>query len=547
MPKTNTPFLNQLYFGDCLDVVRELHEHHPEGFIDLIYIDPPFNSKRNYNVLFESIDLKDATAQKQAFADTWSNVSYIDTIHELAAIDRDLHKFLTTLSEIRGSDSTVAYLTTMAIRIHYMHKLLKSTGSFYLHCDSTMSHYLKIICDLIFGEKNYRNEIIWQRSHAHSDSGQGAKHFGRVTDTILFYAKSDKQIWNASYTEYTAEALERDFKFVEEGTNRRYRYTPLDGPGGAAKGNPYYEFLGVTNYWRYSKERMQELYDQGKIVKSKKGGSLSQIKYLDESKGKSIDNLWIDIHRIAPNANESLGYPTQKPVALLERIIKVSTSEGDLVADFFCGCGTTIAAAQKLNRKWIGADISHLAIRLISKRLMDAYGIGIRKEFEIKGFPRDIGSAKELSLTKGGRFEFQDWVVEVLLNGVLNTKKSADGGWDGYLIFNMPDKKEFAIIEVKSGNVNVKNVREFIHVIENEKAAIGIFVCFEEQVTQPMLKEAKQAGYFREDLFNPIYPKLQIITIEDLLKHTAPKLPNLQTTFKTAQRSEEKMGKGLFD
>jgi site-specific DNA-methyltransferase (adenine-specific) len=538
---------NLLYFGDCLDVLKELHQQHPQGFIDLIYIDPPFNSKRNYNVLFESIDLKDATAQKQAFADTWSNVGYIDTIKEIAELDKDLHEFLTTLNKIRVSDSAVAYLSTMAIRIIYMHKVLKETGSFYLHCDNTMSHYLKIICDLVFGEKNYRNEIIWRRTTAGKPI---FKNLPRNADYIMWYSKSEKYIFHP-----VKDALNEDdiigYNLDDDDGKGPYNTQPIINPDD--RPNLKYIYVDVNGKkwnppskgWRFNEERMRQLEKDGRLYFTEK--SIREKYYLNErlEKGKQMSNIWIDI-AITPKS-ESLGYPTQKPEALLERIIKASSNEGDLVADFFCGCGTTIAAAQKLNRRWIGSDISHLAIRLIAKRLVDTYGVGIRHEFDIKGFPKDIGSAKELATGKGGRMDFQDWVVEVLLNGVLNSKKSADGGWDGYLTFDMPEKKEFAIIEVKSGNVNVKNVREFNNVIERQKAGIGIFVCFEEQVTQPMLKEAKMAGYYREDIFNPIYPRLQILTIEDLLQFKQPKLPNVKTTFKTAQRNEGKASKGLFD
>lgn len=503
--------MNHLYFGDCLQILKTLHHKNPQGFIDLIYIDPPFNSKRNYNVLFESIDLKDANAQKQAFSDTWSNVSYIDTINELAELDRDLHTFLKTLSNIRTSDSAVAYLSTMAIRMLYMHKVLKDTGSFYLHCDPTMSHYLKIICDLIFGEKNYRNEIVWhygQRTDTHKS------HFSRKHDIILLYAKS-----------------------------KGFEMNPISKPWNKV------EFLQHRHDVKIDDAGREFIWTDG----GKKGERYKR--FVDDvlADGKPFDDVW-DIPILNSAAKERLGYPTQKPQGLLERIIKASSNEGDLVADFFCGCGTTVAAAQALNRQWLGVDISHLAVSLIAKRLVDTYGQNIKHNYSIEGFPQDIGSAKELARnTDNGRFNFQDWVIEVLLNGVVNPKKVADGGYDGYLTFNITDKqKEFVLIEIKSGNVNVKNIREFIQVIEKQKAAIGLFVCFEEQITQPMLKEAKLAGnyHYSGTGYESDYDKVQVITIEQLMQGQLPKIPeSTKTTFKTAQKSTKpgQASLGLFD
>jgi len=388
--------MNQLYFGDCLDVLKELYRKHPEGFIDLVYIDPPFNSKRNYNILFESIDLKDTKAQREAFADTWSNVSYHDTLEEIHTLDLDLYKFLMALDSIRLSKSAVSYLTTMSIRIWYIHKVLKNTGSFYLHCDPTMSHYLKLVCDLVFGINNFRNEITWKRTTTHNDAKQGAKFFGRVNDTIFFYSKSDDYRFNTIYEPYSKDYIESTYNKTSE-DGRRFKTTDLSAakPGG----NTSYEWKGVKppkgRFWAYSIEKMKQFEKEGKIYYSSSGKPYLK-QYLDEMPGVSKDSLWDDIVGFNSNS-ERLGYPTQKPLALLERIIKASSNEGDLVADFFCGCGTTIAAAQKLNRRWIGVDISHLAIKLILKRLTDPYPEEKRKEIlkdiEINGFPKDIASA----------------------------------------------------------------------------------------------------------------------------------------------------------
>jgi len=492
-------FVNQLYFGDCLEVLKDIYHKDKNGFIDLIYIDPPFNSKRDYNILFESIDLKDAEAQKHAFADTWSNVGYKETLHEIREIDLNLFKFLEALDNIDISKGAVSYLTMMSIRVWYIHKVLKDSGSFYLHCDPTMSHYLKLICDLIFNEKNFRNEVIWAYRKWSIQSNQ----FVRNHDVILFYSKSSNNVFNVQYVE------------LSQGTLKRWK----------------------------GKKQKAEFDENGKRTASNE---------IETSQGSPMPDWW-ELSILNPASNERLGYPTQKPEALLERIINASSNEGDLVADFFCGCGTTISVAQKLNRKWIGVDISHLSIGLIErKRLIEPYIDSARKPvYEVHGFPKDIASAKELSIIKGGRFMFQDWIVEAKLGGVLNSKKTADGGWDGYSVFSLTGKeKEIVLIEVKSGNVNVKNLREFIHVINKENAAIGVFVCFKTQITKPMKLTAKEAGYYREDLWGILYDKIQILSVEDIINNKGIKFPQSQVSvlkIPEAARSSNKTRQSKLD
>ena len=542
--------MNQLYFGDSLAILKQLHSKHPEGFINLVYIDPPFNSKRNYNVLFETVDLHDAKAQKEAFADTWSTVSYKDTIEELKTIDLNLSRFLDALDHVGVSQSGVSYLTTMAIRIYYIHKVLKPTGSFYLHCDDTMSHYLKLVCDLVFGEKNYRNEITWQRTNAHNDAKQGRMAFGRVADTIYLYTKTDKYTFNHQYTPLDEKYMKDFYKF-EDADGRRYQLGDLGAPGGEEKGNPYYEFLGIKRFWRYSQARMKKLYDEGMIVQTKPGTVPRLKRYLDESKGNEVQNLWTDIKPLQSADKEKLGYPTQKPEALLERIVRASSNEGDLVADFFCGCGTTIAAAQKLNRQWIGVDISHLAVGLIRKRLIDTYGEEIVKTFTVDGLPKDIGSARALAVAPQGRMHFQDWVIETLLGGVSNEKKTGDGGYDGYTTLEIDKgKKEVVLIEAKSGNIGVGNLRSFAKTVQQQKASAGVLVCFDDQITKGMRSEAKGEGYFRQDLFDTRFDKIQIVSVEELLAGKLPAFPKTTETgpFKKAEKAKNKTKlKNLFD
>ena len=477
---------NRLFYGDCLDVLKKSIE---DESIDLVYIDPPFNSKRNYNVLFESIDMTDVKAQKEAFTDTWSNVKYMDQLAEIQDLNLDLFKFLSTLDSINLSKGAVSYLTTMALRIHYMHRKLKSTGSFYLHCDPTMSHYLKIVCDLIFGGKNFRNEIAWHYRRWTAVS----KRFQRMHDVIHFYVKHNPT-FNVLYEPY-GRWLEKDYKYVDE-DGRRWRWHSPHG--------------------------------------------IKQKVYLDEpQRGVQMNDVWI-IPFIGSTAKERLGFPTQKPEALLERIIKASSNEGDLVADFFCGCGTAVAVAQRLNRRWIGVDISHLAVRLIYNRVLNAYRRNpskfrnVKSNIEIDGFPRDVASARELATsTRKGRMKFQDWVIEIKLDGV---SKDLRRGYDGYVtIYRDAKKKDVVLIEVKSGAAEVEDIREFVNAVNNENAAMGVFVCFADKVTRQMLIEAQRAGYYDKDVFGTRFPRVQILTVEDLLddksfKHPNPQLFNITFT-----------------
>jgi len=497
---------NQLYFGDNLDVLQQLYASYPQGFIDLIYIDPPFNSKRNYNVLFESVDMKDSTAQKEAFADTWSNVTYVMTLSQLSDLDINLYNFIKNLDNTNISKGAIAYLTTMAVRLWYMHKLLKPTGSFYLHCDPTMSHYLKIVCDLIFGEKNFRNEVIWCYKSRHFSK----RHFGQKHDVILLYSKTDQYTFNwRSILRPLSETTIKKFKHKDE-----IGYYRLNGRG--IKGSPIQSAKDVDPKWEIEHPEL--------VVRD----------YLKE--GVPIEDYWyIDI--INQASKERLGYPTQKPEALLDKIILASSNEGDIVADFFCGCGTAVAVAQRLNRKWLGVDISHLAVKLIAKRLGDTYGDEILKTFEIHGFPKDIDSAKELANNvKGGRLEFEEWIVEVLLHGVINERRN-EMGFDGYRTFSIYDKKYVVMIEVKSGNASPTQLNHFIKTVEDKKGAIGLFICFADQITKNMQVIAKKEGQFTDDFDNTYCDKIQVISVEELMEGKRPMIPLSKVeTFKKAEK-----------
>jgi site-specific DNA-methyltransferase (adenine-specific) len=397
-----------------------------------------------------------------------------------------------------------------------------------------MCHYLKILCDLIFGEKNFKNEIIWQRTNA---KGLAFTRFAQNHDTIFYYGKSKEFTWNPLYLPHDESYLKNFYKYVEEGTGRMYRLADLTNPN-KDRPNLTYEFLGITRVWRWTKERMQKAFEDGLIIQNKTGNVPQLKRYLDEQEGNAIGDNWTDISTNKLSNNERLGYPTQKPEALLERIIQASSDEGDLVADFFCGCGTAIATAEKLHRNWLGVDISHLAIKLMTKRLVDTYGEEISKTFEIHGFPKDIDSAKELANNvKGGRLEFEDWIIEVLLHGITNERRN-EMGFDGYRTFVINEKKYIVMMEVKSGNASPTQLNHFIMTLNDKKGAIGIFICFAEQITRNMQVIAKKEGQFTDDYNNTHCDKIQVISVEDLIEGKRPVIP--QSVFETFKKAEKK-------
>ena len=353
-----------IWTGDNLDILRGMNS----GCVDLIYLDPPFNSNRNYSAPVGS------KAAGAAFKDTWTlsdlDVAWMGLIaDEQPAIANLLHT--ASLTHGKGMQS---YLTMMAIRLMEMRRVLKDTGSIYLHCDPTASHYLKLLMDAIFGAGSFRSEITWKRTSAHSDTRQGRRQHGRIRDLLLFYTRSDEWTWNPTYTDYDPEYIANFYKHVEPETNRKYRLDNLTGPGGAAKGNPQYEVMGVTRYWRYSQEQMELLIDEGRVVQTRPGTVPQYKRYLDEMPGVPLQDLWTDIRPIQSQSRERIGFPTQKPLALLERIIRTSSKEGDMVLDPFCGCATACVAADKLGRGWVGIDISPKAVELVNMRLGQAMG-----------------------------------------------------------------------------------------------------------------------------------------------------------------------------
>ena len=533
--------MNHLYYGDNLKVLRESIA---DESVDLIYLDPPFNSNASYNVLFKGPQGNESAAQIEAFDDTWH---WTDAAEEafgevLRSGNGAAAEMLRAMRSFLGENDMMAYLAMMAVRLLELHRVLKPTGSLYLHCDPTASHYLKILLDAVFGARNFKNEIIWKRTSAHSDVVQGATHFGRIHDTIFYYSKGKECTWNTQYSPYEREYVERIFR-GKDPDGRRYQTQPLHANRGG--GDTSYEWKGKYppqgRYWAFSKENMQKMHDENRIYYSRTGTPRYKI-YLDESKGVPAQSLWQDITAVHNQPSERLGYPTQKPVALLERILNASSNPGDVVLDPFCGCGTTVHAAQKLDRLWIGIDVTHLAIGLIEKRLRDAFPT---VEFLTHGTPQDIGGAR--ALAEADKFEFEKWALSTIDAQPGNqSKKGADRGIDGNIYF---DKTKRAIVSVKGGrNLGVAMIRDLVGTLDREKAEIGVFLCLEEP-TRPMVTEAAAAGQCEIEGFAPV-PRVQIVTIEQALelRDRAVKLPLRRSdTFKKAAREQDSRAQGSFD
>ncbi len=530
---------NTLYYGDNLKVLRE---HIADNSIDLIYLDPPFNSKATYNVLFREPDGAPSEAQITAFDDSWhwseeAERTFEDIVRTAPA---DVVEMMRAFIHFVGRNDMMAYLTMMCIRLVELRRVLKDTGSIYLHCDPTASHYLKIVMDTIFGKKNFQNEIIWKRSSAHSSS----KRWGPIHDVLLLYTKGANFIWNKVYEQYSDTYLDNFYRFHDE--KGKYRSGDLTGAGTRTgdSGKPWkgIDPNKVGRHWAVPKEILRDVFqdldidrlstqakldllDQKGLVHWPAKGSMPRFKgYFDESKGVPIQDIISDIPPIGAHAMERLGYPTQKPEALLERIINASSNEGDVVLDPFCGCGTATVAAQKLKRRWIGIDITHLSINLIKWRLKDAFGLEPKRDYRVVGEPEDIQGARELA--SQNRYQFQWWALSLIqARPYGEKKKGSDTGIDGYLYFSdEKDAYKKAIVSVKSGGASVQHIRDLGHVIEREGSEIGVFLTLEPP-TQPMVTEAAGKGFYRSEAWGKDYARIQIITIEELLSGKQPNIP----------------------
>lgn len=559
---------SKLYYGDNLQVLRE---HVKDESVDLIYLDPPFNSAANYNVLFRAKSGEQSQAQIEAFEDTWHwNDSAALAFDEVInSHNTDAAHMLRAMRSFLGENDMMAYLAMMAARLLELHRVLKPTGSIYLHCDPTASHYLKIMLDAIFGAKMFRNEISWKRSSAHSDAKQGMKRCGKIRDILLFYTKEDEYTWNQIFTPYDESYLETEYRH-KTADGRHYKESDATAakPGGDVEypwrvkrrtggterwqadlenewqqpvtGFEYAEVRPYNGrYWAYSKANMVAFAKAGELI-HRETGMPRVMQFADKMRGIVLQDSWDDI-QIA-SGKENLGYPTQKPVALLERIIAASSNEGDVVLDPFCGCGTTVHAAEKLKRQWIGIDVTHLAISLIERRMKDAFpGINL----EVEGTPKDLAGARDLA--SRDKYQFQWWITSLI--GAIpagGKKKGMDRGIDGYLNFRDGDgEPQHAIVSVKGGEtVSAPMIRDLKGTIEREKAAIGIFLCLGEP-TREMVKEASAHGFYETG--GKKFPRIQMLTAEELFAGKRPQVPfGFTEGFKAAPREKDsKQGKLL--
>ncbi|MFZ1934174.1 MAG: DNA methyltransferase [Thermoguttaceae bacterium] len=532
---------NTLYYGDNLHVLRR---HITNESVDLIYLDPPFKSDQDYNVLFQEHDGTRSASQIRAFEDTWqwdqaAAAAFQEVVEGGGQISLAMQAFRTVL----GDSDMLAYLSMMAPRLKELHRVLKPTGSIYLHCDPTASHYLKILLDAVFSVRRHRNEIVWRRTTGR----KSGKQYGRVHDVLLFYAKSPDNCWNAPAVPHDLEDL-RGHDIMRDADGTPFRMSDLSGAG---QGPP--RVFGEKGeiappsgrHWMFDQDGIDRLLAEGRIVFSAKGSPRMRTNIADLP-GIAVTDVWTDIEPINSAAAERLGYPTQKPEALLERVIQASSNEGDVVLDPFCGCGTAVAVAQRLKRQWIGIDITYLAVSLMKHRLHTAYGEAIKEMYEVVGEP--VSAADAAALAAESPYQFQWWALGLVNARPVEQKKGADRGIDGRIFFH--DEAESAqtkqiVISVKAGKTGAAHVRDLRGVVERENAAIGVLITMEAP-TAPMRKEAASAGFYECVAWNTQHPRIQILTVEELLGGKKLDVPPTQDirTFKNAPRVKRSPKRG---
>lgn len=529
--------MNTLYFGDNLDILSTRIE---DNSVDLIYLDPPFNSQVQYNVLFQSPKDETESAQAQAFRDTWAWGEEAEwSYNEVMRSGGGGARFIDALRSALKESDMMAYLVMMAARLHALHGKLTKTGSLYLHCDPTASHYLKVVLDGIFGPGCFLNEVIWKRTGAHS----AARRWGDVHDSILLFSKSPEYVWNKVYTPYDA-AYKARFRHVDEG-GQPWTDDNMTAPGvrRGASGAEWHGFnpTDMGNHWKVSNEAVAELVgeeamaplsttekldllDTHGLIYWPPGGGFPRFKRT-LGRGLPLQDVILDIPPLNSQSQERIGYPTQKPLPLMDRIIRSSSDQDGIVLDPFCGCGTTIEAAERAGRRWIGIDVAVHAIKVIEARLTDQFGATVK--YQIEGMPRDFASA--IRLAERDKYQFQ-WWANYLFNphALREQKKGADRGIDGELFFpNGPNRPWGRMLtSVKGGEqIGPKEVREFARVLEREKAELGLFICLYPP-TREMIREAASVGL--ADVVHGDIPKLQIVAIEEWFKGKMPLLPPLQ-------------------
>ncbi|MFT4075975.1 MAG: DNA methyltransferase [Asticcacaulis sp.] len=533
----------QLFFGDNLHILKEYVR---SDSIDLIYLDPPFNSNASYNLLFKGPAGRQAEAQIEAFDDTWHwGFAAAEAYEDVLRSGTNAAPLLKALRSSLGDSDMMAYLAMMSIRLVELHRVLKSTGSLYLHCDPTASHYLKLVLDSIFGGCNFRSEIIWKRTSAHNS----AKRWGPVHDVILFYTASEKYTWNKVYQDYNSAYVEAFYRYVDS-DGRRYRIGDLTGAGqrqgesGAiwreinptSKGRhwaPPRTFPGGSLVPKNALAALDYLDSVGRIYWPPKINGVPGFKrYLEDMNGVQIQDIIDDIGPVSSQSKDRIGYPTQKPFALLERIIAASSNKGDIILDPFCGCGTAVHAAERNERNWIGIDVTFPAIQVINDRLRH---YAPAAQYEIGGIPKTLEDAEALATLD--KFQFQFWAV-ALIGGHSKSGRGADHGIDGQFFFKLDAKADgVGLISVKGGkNLNPSMVRDLRGTMEREGAEMAVFVCIGEPSAQ-MVTEAASAGFFTSSQGR--HPRLQIKTIRDLLQGNGIDSPLLYTTVSMAESNRK--------
>jgi len=530
--------VNELYYGDNLDILRGM----PGETVDLCYIDPPFSSQRDYNQIYTTESRKDL-AQAQAFLDTWTwdmqaNVGLQEILsNEGGRYKRETIDLFRGLRTLLGEGSQLAYLISVSLRLVEIHRVLKPAGSFYLHCDPSAGHYLKLVLDSVFGADRFLNEIVWKRTSGHNS----AKRWGPVHDTIFFYSKSEAFTWNRVAQDYDEAYVKKFYRHEDE--NGRYRLGDLTGAGRRTgdSGKPWRAVnpTAVGRHWAvpsipgYSKYQIEELTVQERLDTlnalqlihwPSKGGVPQFKRYLDPDKGVSIQDVVTDIPPLSPHAKERLGYPTQKPEALLERIIQASSNPGDLVMDAYCGCGTTVAVAERLKRRWIGIDITYQSVSLIIKRLTDRFSkhYDVMAGVKTMGIPRDVEAAAALARRADDRTrkEFEKWAVLTYSNNraVPNLRKGADQGIDGSAYFYTgKNETQKIVFQVKSGDVKRSDIATLRGDMEREGAELATLITLKEP-TAAMIEEAAKSGVYHHPLMGRTFNRIEIVTVRDLVE-----------------------------
>ena len=524
--------MNYLYYGDNLPILRK---HIKDESVDLVYLDPPFNSDRNYNVLFKKRTDEDKAGENPqilAFTDTWTwgNDDEVVLREMLAGSTPQISDCLSALFKILGKSDMMSYVVMMAPRLVELHRVLKETGSIYLHCDPSASHYLKVLMDSIFGPTNMISEVIWQRT---SGKGDAKRKFGAVHDVLLVYCKdSNSYVFNRQF-EIGDDSYKARFKYDDGDGKGPYRAAPLDSP--STRPNLTYAYKGFSppvKGWRVSLELMEQLDREGRLIFPKKPtGRIARKHFLSEQGGGNpVGDVWTDISPLQGSSIEKLGYPTQKPLALLKRIIEASSNPGDVILDPFCGCGTAVISAQTNDRNWIGIDITYLAVELIRQRIEDSFGQDAK--FKVFGIPTDSQSAKVLF--DENPFDFERWIV-THIGGHPNDKQVGDKGIDGRIRFwHTVDEIEEMIVSVKGGQqLNPSMMRDLMGTVAALDKPMGLFLCLAKP-TPGMIEVAESAGLYTHPVSGQTYPKLQILTVQEIFEGKRPNMPTIENPFKRA-------------